>query len=139
MFGLDNHAPKAIAVFPVDGGPAKSIARPAIFPSCTIFKIIPAAFRAFAWPTIPCEFSRGSNLSSNPSPRICECAPYEGFRSALGCRSVQTHVLTYPLHFRYVPKLGRPCSYLCRLERAISVQQGTKNVRGRGDNLPLVI
>lgn len=62
--------PRAIAVFPVEGGPANNIARPAILPSCTIFRIIPAALRAFACPTIPCEFARGSSRSSKPKPRI---------------------------------------------------------------------
>ena len=70
-----NNLPMAIAVFPVDGGPANSIARPAMRPSCTIFRIMPAALRALACPTMPCEFARGSNRSSKPSPRMWEWAP----------------------------------------------------------------
>ena len=82
--------PSAIAVLPVEGGPANKIALPAIFPSCTIFKIIPAALRAFPCPTIPCEFPRGSSLSSNPRPRIWECAPFDAaYFSALNCRSYE--------------------------------------------------
>lgn len=73
-----------MAVFPVEGGPANNIARPAIFPSWTILRIIPAAFRAFACPTRPCELARGSNRSSKPKPRICEWAPFEKV-SELGC------------------------------------------------------
>ncbi len=38
---------------PVLGWPASSTARPAIFPSCTIFTITPAALRAVHCPTMP--------------------------------------------------------------------------------------
>ena len=40
--------PIAIAVFPVDGGPAMRTALPAILPSFTICRMIAAAFRAFS-------------------------------------------------------------------------------------------
>lgn len=67
--------PRAMAVFPVEGGPANNMARPAILLSWTILRIMPAAFLAFAWPTMPWEFARGSKRSSSPRPRMCECAP----------------------------------------------------------------
>jgi hypothetical protein len=67
--------PIAIAVLPVEGGPANSMARPAILPSWTILRIMPAALRALAWPTMPWAFLRGSSLSSRPSPRMWEWAP----------------------------------------------------------------
>jgi len=40
--------PRAMAVLPVEGGPANNMARPAILPSWTILRIMPAAFLAFA-------------------------------------------------------------------------------------------
>ncbi len=64
-------APNAIAVVPVDGGPANDIARPAIRSSC-ILGIIPAAFLALACMTIPRGLSLGSNWLLSLSPRICE-------------------------------------------------------------------
>lgn len=45
--------PIAIAVFPVPGWPAISIALPAMWPSLIISKMTPAARREANWPTIP--------------------------------------------------------------------------------------
>lgn len=70
-----DNGPIAIAVLPVEGGPAMRIALPAILDSCTIFIITPAALRALNWPTIPSAEGIGSSLSSKPKPLICECAP----------------------------------------------------------------
>lgn len=39
--------PMAMAVLPVEGGPAIKTARPAILPALIIFKMTPAALRAF--------------------------------------------------------------------------------------------
>ncbi|KAG5458740.1 MAG: hypothetical protein BJ554DRAFT_983 [Olpidium bornovanus] len=72
-----------MAVFPVPGGPAIRIARPAILPSLTIFRIKPAAFRAFTCPTMPCDTGRGSSASSRPSPRMCEWEPVARRRAQL--------------------------------------------------------
>lgn len=67
--------PIAMAVLPVLGGPATSIALPAILPSLTICRTTAAALRALCWPTRPCEEGLGSRVSgSTPRPRMCECA-----------------------------------------------------------------
>lgn len=76
------------------------MARPAMRPSCTILRITPAALRALPCPTMPCEFPLGSSVAgSNPSPRMCECAP--------GARQLDPgprhEVRTDSLHFREVP------------------------------------
>lgn len=72
--------PIAIAVLPVPGCPAISTARPAILPSRIICRITPAALRAFACPTMPCETSLASSASSRPSPRMWLCAPMRSMR-----------------------------------------------------------
>ncbi len=46
---------KAMAVFPVPGGPANNKALPAIFLDRIKSTITPAAYRASTWPTIPWE------------------------------------------------------------------------------------
>lgn len=57
------------------GGPAINTALPAILPALIISNMTAAAFRAFSWPTRPCEATRGSNVSaSTPRPRIWEWA-----------------------------------------------------------------
>jgi hypothetical protein len=118
----DLDAPRAMAVFPVEGGPAKRIARPAIRPSWTILRIMPAALRALACPTIPCEFPRGSSRSSRPRPRMCECAPERG--DERGLKFVVSSRRTYALHLGYVPQLGCPCGDLGRLYDAMDGQRG---------------
>jgi len=60
----------AMAVFPVLGGPAIKIDRPAILPSWTMRRITPAALRALPCPIIPCEDARGSRFASRPNPWI---------------------------------------------------------------------
>jgi hypothetical protein len=61
---------KAIAVFPVPGGPAKSKARPAIFLDLIKSTVTPAAYLAKICPTIPCKTSVAYPSSFNPSPLI---------------------------------------------------------------------
>ncbi len=105
-----------MAVFPVDGGPANSMALPAILPSWIILRISPAAFRAFPCPTIPCEFSLGSSLSSRPSPRICEWAPVE-HDYEFCVVEFQRGERTDPLHLRDVPQFCSTGGNLCRLNK----------------------
>jgi hypothetical protein len=64
----------AIAVLPVPGWPASSIALPAIFPSLIMLRMIPAALRGFFWPTRPWATWRGSKDSSIPRPLMWEWA-----------------------------------------------------------------
>ncbi len=105
-----------MAVFPVDGGPANSMALPAILPSWIILRISPAAFRAFPCPTNPCEFSLGSSLSSRPSPRICEWAPVE-HDYEFCVVEFQRGERTDPLHLRDVPQFCSTGGNLCRLNK----------------------
>mmetsp|Transcript_25214 Transcript_25214/g.43077 ORF Transcript_25214/g.43077 Transcript_25214/m.43077 type:complete len:210 (+) Transcript_25214:323-952(+) len=72
--------PIAIAVLPVPGWPAIRIARPAMSPSLIMERMTPAALRAPAWPTMPCETILASSASSRPRPRMCECAPIRSIR-----------------------------------------------------------
>lgn len=65
----------AIAVLPVPGWPPNNMALPAILPSLIISRIMPAAFLASVWPTIPIALCLGSKDSLMPRPRICEWAP----------------------------------------------------------------
>lgn len=75
--------PWAMAVLPVPGWPAMRMARPAILPSRIISRTTPAARRAAAWPTRPCDTCRASIVSlraqreSPPLPTVCSkpCAP----------------------------------------------------------------
>mmetsp|Transcript_14481 Transcript_14481/g.39212 ORF Transcript_14481/g.39212 Transcript_14481/m.39212 type:complete len:214 (-) Transcript_14481:33-674(-) len=72
--------PMAIAVLPVPGCPASSTARPAILPSRIMFRMTPAALRARACPTMPCDTALASRASSRPRPRMWECAPIRSMR-----------------------------------------------------------
>lgn len=72
--------PIAIAVLPVPGCPAMRMALPAMSPSLIIERMTPAALRALACPTIPCETIRASSESSRPSPRMWEWAPMRSMR-----------------------------------------------------------
>ena len=110
--------PSAMAVLPVDGGPANRMARPAIRPSWTILRIMPAALRALAWPTMPWAFPRGSSRSSRPRPRMCECAPGGKMSGQSGVCGVGP---TYPLHLSDVSQLRRPCCDLGSLCMAMTV------------------
>ena len=65
--------PRAIAVFPVPGGPAKSKAFPAIFFDFINSTTIPQAWRASIWPTRPQAISIGFPSLSKPRPFMCEC------------------------------------------------------------------
>jgi hypothetical protein len=75
---------------PVPGGPASKTARPDMFPCWIILSTTPAALRAVAWPTMPCEVARGSSESSRPRPRMCEWAPMRSMR----VRSFTSCILT---------------------------------------------
>ncbi len=64
---------KAIAVFPVPGGPAKRRARPAIFFDLIKSTATPAAYLANICPTIPWEISEAYPSYLRPNPLIWVC------------------------------------------------------------------
>ncbi len=64
---------KAMAVFPVPGGPARSKARPAIFLDLIRSTVTPAAYLARIWPTIPWAISDAYPSYLRPSPLMWVC------------------------------------------------------------------
>jgi len=64
---------RAMAVFPVPGGPARSKALPAIFLDLMRSTTTPAASLASACPTMPCAISFAYPSSLSPSPLIWVC------------------------------------------------------------------
>lgn len=101
------------------------MALPAILPPVIILTMSPADFRAFPCPTIPCELSLGSSLSSRPSPRICECAPVETYPLSTVANNTASE-RTDPLHLRNVAQLrgtGRNLSRLYAMSTFHILQQ----------------